>query len=247
MRFPGDFRWWCYVPGGASGAEAARALAAFGLDAETQSGKVPAPAVIIPAKELHAFLENHQANPHGWLGMHPLTHEGVAGVVVRAFVRAAVKCAVVELDGPGAPAHPMTMIAPEGFFELFIPGKKVFRYQLRYEVSWGDIHQVHNAYSFLPSLSEQDLYLFNEGNEHRIYEKLGAHQRLMGEVPGVAFAVWAPTASRVSLVGNFNTGIRAIIRCGRWGRPACGSCSCPAWARVSSTSLRSGTARDKCG
>ncbi len=165
---------------------------------------MPAPAVIIPAKELHAFLENHQANPHGWLGMHPLTHEGVAGVVVRAFVRAAVKCAVVELDGPGAPAHPMTMIAPEGFFELFIPGNKVFRYQLRYEVSWGDIHQVHNAYSFLPSLSEQDLYLFNEGNEHRIYEKLGAHQRLMGEVPGVAFAVWAPTASRVSLVGNFN-------------------------------------------
>ncbi len=160
--------------------------------------------MIIPTKELEAFLGNHQANPHGWLGMHPLTHRDKAGVVVRAFVRAAVNCAVVELDAPGAPAHPMTRIAPEGFFELFIPGKKVFRYQLRYETAWGDIHQVHNAYSFLQSLTEQDLYLFNEGNEHRIYEKLGAHERKMGDVPGVAFAVWAPSASRVSLVGNFN-------------------------------------------
>jgi 1,4-alpha-glucan branching enzyme len=160
--------------------------------------------VIIPVNELNAFLGNHQANPHGWLGMHPLEHEGTAGVVVRAFMRAAVNCAVIELDAPGTPAHPMEQLAPEGFFEVFIPGKEVFRYQLRYTTSWGDIHQVHNAYSFLPSLSAQDLYLFNEGNEHRIYEKLGAHLRMMGDVPGVAFAVWAPAASRVSLVGNFN-------------------------------------------
>ena len=160
--------------------------------------------MIIPVNELNAFLGNHQANPHGWLGMHPETHLKVEGVVVRAFVRQAVKCAVVELDAPGAPAHPMKQLAPEGFFEVFLPGKAVFRYQIRYETSWGDIHQVYNAYSFLPSLSEQDLYLFNEGNEHRIYEKLGAHIRRMGDVPGVAFAVWAPAASRVSLVGNFN-------------------------------------------
>ena len=160
--------------------------------------------MIIPVNELNAFLGNRQANPHGWLGMHPLTHNQVAGVVVRAFVREAVKCAVVELDAPGAPAHEMELLAIEGFFELFIPGKKVFRYQIRYETSWGDIHQVYNAYSFLPSLSAQDLYLFNEGNEHRVYDKLGAHLRRMGDVPGVSFAVWAPAASRVSLVGNFN-------------------------------------------
>ncbi|MBL9215242.1 MAG: 1,4-alpha-glucan branching protein GlgB [Opitutaceae bacterium] len=160
--------------------------------------------MIIPVNELNAFLGNHQANPHGWLGMHPATHEGRDGVVVRAFIRAAVRCAVVELEAAGAPAHPLTLLAPEGFFEGFLPGKAVFRYQLRYETAWGDIHQVHNAYSFLPSLSEQDLYLFNEGNEHRVYDKLGAHVRTMGDVPGVAFAVWAPAASRVSLVGNFN-------------------------------------------
>jgi 1,4-alpha-glucan branching enzyme len=137
--------------------------------------------------------------------MHPVTVARKKGVVVRAFVRGAVKCEVVEVDAPGAPALVMEQLAPEGFFELFIPKRKeVFRHQLRYQTSWGDIHQVYNAYSFLPTLSEQDLYLFNEGNEHRIYEKLGAHVRKLGDVPGVAFAVWAPGASRVSVVGNFN-------------------------------------------
>jgi 1,4-alpha-glucan branching enzyme len=149
-------------------------------------------------------LGNQQANPHGWLGMHPVTYKRRKGVVARAFVRAAVKCEVVELDAPGAPAHAMELLAPEGFFELFLPGKTVFRYQLRYQTSWGDIHQVYNAYSFLPTLSDQDLYLFNEGTEQRVYEKLGAHLRTLGDVPGVAFAVWAPSASRVSVVGNFN-------------------------------------------
>ncbi len=161
--------------------------------------------VIIPQSELDAFLQNRQSNPHGWLGMHPVTVGRRKGVVARAFVRGAVKCEVVDLDAPGAPALAMERLAPEGFFELFIPKRKeVFRHQLRYQTSWGDIHQVYNAYSFLPTLSEQDLYLFNEGNEHRIYEKLGAHVRKLGDVPGVAFAVWAPSASRVSVVGNFN-------------------------------------------
>ncbi len=162
-------------------------------------------SVIIPPHELAAFLENRQSNPHGWLGMHPATIGGKSGVVARAFVRGAVKCEVVELDAAGAPRHVMTQLSSLGFYEIFFAGRtEVFRYQLRYETSWGDIHQVYNAYSFLPTLGEQDLYLFNEGNEHRIYEKLGSHVRQLGDVPGVAFAVWAPTASRVSVVGNFN-------------------------------------------
>ncbi len=137
--------------------------------------------------------------------MHPIRWKRRKGVVVRAFVRGAEWCEVVEPDVPGAPAHRMEMLAAEGFFELFIPEKKeVFRHQLRYRTTWGDIHQVYNAYAFLPTLSDQDLYLFNEGNEHRIYEKLGAHLRRLGEVPGVSFAVWAPNATRVSVVGNFN-------------------------------------------
>ncbi len=177
-------------------------LRGFVLDEE--GGWANGWAVIIPPQELESFLGNRQANPHGWLGMHPITYKRRKGVVARAFVRAAVRCDLVDLDSPGTPSLPMELLAPEGFFEVFVPKREVFRYQLRYQTSWGDIHQVYNAYSFLPTLSDQDLYLFNEGTEQRIHEKLGAHQRKLGEVPGVAFSVWAPSASRVSVVGNFN-------------------------------------------
>jgi 1,4-alpha-glucan branching enzyme len=99
----------------------------------------------------------------------------------------------------------MKLLAPEGFFEVFIAKRPdVFRYQLRATYANGETRQFYDPYSFLPTLGAQDLYLFNEGNEHRIYEKLGAQPRDLGGVPGVAFAVWAPSAARVSVVGNFN-------------------------------------------
>jgi len=135
--------------------------------------------------------------------MHPLTRSRSAGVVVRALVRDAQDCAVVEVAS--GQAWPMTRLAPEGAFEVFIPKRPtVFRYQLRVTHPGGDLRQFFDPYSFLPTLGEQDLYLFNEGNEHRIYDKLGAHLRVIDGVPGVSFAVWAPAASQVSLAGNFN-------------------------------------------
>ena len=135
--------------------------------------------------------------------MHPLVYRRKPGVIVRAFVREAAECAVIDV-ATGA-AWPMTRIAAEGLFAVFIPGRpEVFRYQLRATRADGASRQFHDPYSFLPTLGDQDLYLFNEGNEHRIYEKLGAHLRAMNGVPGVAFAVWAPTAARVSVVGDFN-------------------------------------------
>lgn len=99
----------------------------------------------------------------------------------------------------------MTTLAPEGFHECFIPRRReVFAYQLRVTQDNGETRQMHDPYAFLPTLGEQDLYLFNEGTEHRLYDKLGAHLRTVDGVPGVAFAVWAPNARRVSVVGSFN-------------------------------------------
>jgi 1,4-alpha-glucan branching enzyme len=159
--------------------------------------------VIISKPELTSFLEARHATPHDLLGMHPLTHGRSQGVVVRAFLRGADGGYVI--DASTGETWPMKRLAEDGFFEVFIPRKKTcFRYQLRAALRNGEMRQFFDPYSFLPTLSEQDIYLFNQGNEHRAHEKLGAHPRVVDEVKGVAFAVWAPNAARVSVVGNFN-------------------------------------------
>jgi 1,4-alpha-glucan branching enzyme len=159
--------------------------------------------VTLPKSELQAFLAAAHATPHDHLGMHPHVRGKSKGVVVRAFLKDAADCEVVE--GEKGKSHAMMRQAEEGFFEVFIPRRsEVFKYRLRATRYNGEVREFYDPYSFLPTLDAQDLYLFNEGNEHRIYEKLGAHPRTVDGVPGVAFAVWAPSASRVSVVGNFN-------------------------------------------
>lgn len=135
--------------------------------------------------------------------MHPTTRNRSQGVVVCAFVRHAAACAVIEVAT--GQEWPMKQIDAAGVFEIFIAKRPtVFRYQLRVTGPAGEMRQFYDPYSFLPTLGDQDLYLFNEGNEHRAYNKLGSHPRMVDGVPGVAFAVWAPAAKQVSLVGNFN-------------------------------------------
>ncbi|HNC24146.1 MAG TPA: 1,4-alpha-glucan branching protein GlgB, partial [Opitutaceae bacterium] len=159
--------------------------------------------MILAKPEFHALLHATHASPHSALGMHPHQRGRSSGVVVRAFLRDAAECAVV--DPATGDAWPMKRLADEGFFEIFVPKRpKVFRYQLRVTRPNGELHQFFDPYGFLPTLGAQDLYLFNEGTEHRAYDKLGAHPRVIEGVPGVSFAVWAPAARQVSLVGNFN-------------------------------------------
>ena len=157
------------------------------------------------ADDLQALLQGRHATPHSVLGMHPYVRGRTSGVVVRALLRGAVSCEVVEPEVRTRRPRPMQLLAPEGLFEVSIPRRaEVFKYQLRATYPGGEIRQFFDPYTFLPTVSDRDLYLFNEGNEHRIYEKLGAHPRDLGGVPGVSFAVWAPSAARVSVVGNFN-------------------------------------------
>ena len=159
---------------------------------------------MIPKIELKKFYTATQAQPHDWLGMHAGTQAKVKGLAVRAFLRDTVACEVVDASGDSKASWPMKALG-EGFFEGFIARrKKHFRYMLRATQGNGEVRQFFDPYSFLPTLGAQDLYLFNEGNEHRIYDKLGAQVRNLGGVSGVAFSVWAPSAARVSIVGNFN-------------------------------------------
>ena len=162
--------------------------------------------MIATRKELDEFLKGQHGQPHALLGMHPVTHNGQRGLVVRAFVQDAKTCEVVDDRAKPEKRYPMEKLDPLGFFETFIADQaEVFRYRLRVEKGSGDIRQFFDPYNFPPTLSQQDLYLFNEGTEHRVYQKLGAHVREFEGVKGVSFAVWAPNAARVSVVGEFNS------------------------------------------
>ena len=182
--------------------------------------------MIISETELTSFLQARHATPHDLLGMHPATRDRQRGLVARALLHDAAACALVDLKR--GESHAMERLAPEGFFEVFLPRRrKSFRYELQVTNYRGQTRRVTDPYSFLPTLGEQDLYLFNEGNEHRIYDKLGAHLRTIDGVAGVAFAVWAPGASQVSVVGNFNEWDGRYHPMRSMECPASGSCSFP--------------------
>ena len=161
--------------------------------------------MIISKQDLKRFKDATIATPHDFLGMHPYKKGKTQGILVRAFLSDAESCDVVDLSDDGRPHFALEQIDDSGFFEGLIEGRdRVFPYRLRVKRRNLEIRQFYDPYSFLPTLGDSDLYLFNQGNEHRIYEKLGAHPRTINGVPGVSFAVWAPSADRVSVVGNFN-------------------------------------------
>ena len=85
-----------------------------------------------------------------------------------------------------------------------------------------------DPYRFGPVLGELDEYLLGEGGHRRLWEALGAHPMTIDGVTGTHFAVWAPNAERVSVVGDFNAWNGTATRCAGAARPACGRSSCPA-------------------
>jgi 1,4-alpha-glucan branching enzyme len=136
-------------------------------------------------------------DPFSFLGIHP-AKEG--GFTVRAFLPGASAVEVVSYYGDDL--GELERIHPEGLFA----GDVVRRVPYRLRVAWedGGEAEVEDPYRFPAVLGEQDLYLFGEGNHLRLYDKLGAHPMEHEGVAGTSFAVWAPNASRVSVIGDFN-------------------------------------------
>jgi 1,4-alpha-glucan branching enzyme len=97
----------------------------------------------------------------------------------------------------------MNRLRPEGFFEVTIPGGQVlYHYE---EQTWdGQTRTFYDPYEFTPLLTDYDLYLLGEGKHLYSYEKLGAHVVEIDGIKGVNFVVWAPSAQRVSVIGDFN-------------------------------------------
>ena len=155
--------------------------------------------------ETISILEGTHPHPHRWLGMHAATRNGEPGIVVRAFLPEAADCGVICLGEARERRRPLEKIDERGFFEhFFAGGRRAFSYRLWTEQRNGEFREFYDPYSFLPTLSEDDLYLFNEGTDRQVFHKLGAHCQTIDNVPGVSFAVWAPNARRVSVAGDFN-------------------------------------------
>ncbi|MGC4090584.1 MAG: hypothetical protein QM756_22480 [Polyangiaceae bacterium] len=138
--------------------------------------------------------------PHAVLGAHPGRVGNADGAVVRCFHPDAVGCTLVALGE----TRPMTPLG-EGFFACFLPGARLpLDYRLRFHFADGADWERDDPYRFLPTLGELDQHLINEGSHRRLWEVLGARVRVAEGTSGVAFAVWAPSARRVSVVGAFN-------------------------------------------
>ena len=143
-------------------------------------------------------------DPFSVLGPHLVDQAGSPCMAIRTFQPTAQEAWVVEAGGQRA-AHAMTRIHKAGLFEAILPGRsQAPRYQVRTLDSNGQKREFPDPYAFGPRLTDFDLHLIGEGTHYKNYEKLGAHMCEMDGVSGVCFAVWAPNARRVSVIGDFN-------------------------------------------
>jgi 1,4-alpha-glucan branching enzyme len=148
---------------------------------------------------LDALGGARHGDPFSILGPH---RDGDA-LVIRTHQPHAERVDVVRR--PAGSATPMARVHASGVFEAtFEKTPEIFDYRLRVVYPGGHTVEVDDPYRYGRVITEYDVYLFSQGKHTRIYDKLGAHLMQIGDAAGVHFAVWAPNADRVSVVGDFN-------------------------------------------
>ncbi|SHI66007.1 1,4-alpha-glucan branching protein GlgB [Wenxinia saemankumensis] len=153
-----------------------------------------------PHSEIEAILRGRHGDPFRQLGMHRVGEDGP--LVVNVFAPDATEVTVTDTKG-GEIAR-LELIDREGFFHGRVGRDAPFAYRLKYRNHSGHEWSGADPYSFGPVLGEMDEHLLAEGRHEELYRRLGAHPMVHGGVEGTAFAVWAPNARRVSVVGHFN-------------------------------------------
>ncbi|MBX6419741.1 MAG: 1,4-alpha-glucan branching protein GlgB [Nevskia sp.] len=147
-------------------------------------------------QQARLLAQARHPDPFAVLGRQPL---GEGRVEVRAFLPQA-QSVTLGRDGPAFQRVPHT--------DLFVLAGRAEEIPPRYELAWtgkdGGRRVGHDPYAFGPQLSDYDMHLFAQGVHWHAWRWLGAHPRVVDEVAGVLFAVWAPSAERVSVVGDFN-------------------------------------------
>ncbi len=153
--------------------------------------------------DIDALVNALHPAPRSVLGYHEFARKNDAPVCVVRVLEPDATAVSVRWEGEAAVE--LKSIHPAGLFEGRVPHRRPLQpYKLHVRYASGVELDKHDAYYFAPQLSDFDLYLFGEGNHYTIYYKLGAHPAELDGLPGTRFAVWAPNAERVSVVGPFN-------------------------------------------
>jgi 1,4-alpha-glucan branching enzyme len=151
-----------------------------------------------PAQRIASIVAGDNGDPFSFLGM----HEAAGGLVVRAFLPDACRVTILRADD-GQPVCQLKRVHRCGFYKGAIGARTRFLYLLRVTDGTGE-KIVADPYSFPSIFGNLDIHLHAEGSYPRSYEKMGAHPMVLEGVAGTSFAVWAPNARRVSVVGDFN-------------------------------------------
>ncbi|MEL6108860.1 MAG: alpha-amylase family glycosyl hydrolase, partial [Planctomycetota bacterium] len=162
------------------------------------------------------LVDGHLENPSSILGPHPVDYRGERATAIRSFLPDAQSAWII--DRPSGERRPMRKLHPAGFFEAICldtvdapeaghhdaiaPTHSKYRIQMSDKS--GELVNMHDPYAVPSILTDYDRYLIGEGNHHRLYDRLGAQLRSVDETEGVNFAVWAPNARVVQIVGDFN-------------------------------------------
>lgn len=150
---------------------------------------------------MERIIQFREEEPHEILGPHKFNGDDI--VSIRAYLPWAQN-AWIQLKEQKKQVK-MTRLHEQGFFEAQVPTKSTEKtYKIKGEDTFGKKYHQLDPYQFPPQISEYDLYLFHQGNHYQIYDKLGAHVTEINGIKGIHFAVWAPNATSISVVGNFN-------------------------------------------
>lgn len=174
---------------------------------------------VVDTREVEAMLNAEHRDPFSFLGMHESPAKDA--LTVRVFHPGATEVAVLDA-ADGKPVAHLDQVHDEGLFVGAVQWRDgAFAYRLRIRTPEGE-RDIDDAYRFGPVLSDADARSLAKGDHLSSYRVLGAHPAEVEGVKGVAFAVWAPHAGRVAVVGEFNEwdgrrhGMRFRHECGVW-------------------------------
>jgi 1,4-alpha-glucan branching enzyme len=176
----------------------------------------------LPVETIELVARGLHPDPFAVLGPHAVSHGRTAGLAIRVF-RPHAAAVTIQSRTDNRPV-PMNRLHPEGLFEAFLPRETREAFDYRVSVRWpdGSESELDDPYRYGPVLTDFDRHLFAEGTHVRAFDRLGARPIQHGHRAGVHFAVWAPNARRVSVVGDFNGWdgrvhpMRALVPSGLW-------------------------------